>query len=51
MAAVADNIEVRNIKSLTVKINKMLKLNLLLYDPERSLVKRIKIEQTRRNIK
>ena len=50
VAAVADNIEVRNIKSLTVKINKMLKLNLL-HDPERSLVKRIKIEQTRRNVK
>ncbi len=50
VAAVADNIEVRNIKSLSVKINKSIKLNLL-HDPERSLVKRIKNEQIRRNIK
>ena len=50
VAAVADNIEIRNIKSLTVKINKKIKLNLL-HDPERSLVKRIKIEQLRKNIK
>tara|TARA_B100001029_G_C15039775_1_gene442749 strand:- start:981 stop:1739 length:759 start_codon:yes stop_codon:yes gene_type:complete len=50
VAAVADNVEVRNIKSLRVKINKKIKLNLL-HDPERSLVKRIKIEQIRRNTK
>ena len=50
IAAVADNVEIRNIKSLIVKVNKKIKLNLL-HDPERSLVKRIKIEQLRRNTK
>jgi NAD+ kinase len=48
VAAVADNIEIRNIKSLTIKTNKNINLTLL-HDPERSLVKRIKIEQTRKN--
>ena len=48
VAAVADNIEIRNIKSLTLKTNKNINLTLL-HDPERSLVKRIKIEQIRRN--
>jgi NAD+ kinase len=48
VAAVADNIEIRNIKSLTIKTNKKINLTLL-HDPERSLVKRIKIEQTRKN--
>ena len=50
IAAVADNIEIRNIKSINVKVNKKLKLNLL-YDKDRSLVKRIKIEQIRKNTK
>jgi NAD+ kinase len=50
IAAVADNIEIRNIKSLTVFINKKIKLYLL-HDPERSLVKRIKIEQARKEVK
>ena len=48
VAAVADNVEIRNIKSLSVKTNKNINLTLL-YDPDRSLVKRIKIEQLRRN--
>ena len=48
VAAVADNIEIRNIRFLKVKVNKQIKLNLL-HDPERSLVKRIKIEQLRKN--
>jgi NAD+ kinase len=48
VAAVADNIEIRNIKSLTIKTNKNINLTLL-HDPERSLVKRIKIEQIRKN--
>ena len=48
VAAVADNIEIRNIKTLTVKIKKSINL-VLLYDPERSLVKRIKLEQLRKN--
>tara|TARA_B110000967_G_scaffold177475_1_gene191612 strand:- start:315 stop:761 length:447 start_codon:yes stop_codon:yes gene_type:complete len=50
VAAVADNIEIRNIKYLTVKIKKSINL-ILLHDPERSLVKRIKLEQLRKNIK
>ena len=48
VAAVADNIEIRNIKNLTLKTNKNINLTLL-HDPERSLVKRIKVEQIRRN--
>jgi len=48
LAAVADNIEVRNIKSLRIKTNKDIKIKLL-YDKNRSLVKRIKVEQARRN--
>ncbi len=49
IAAVADNIEIRNIKSLTVKTKKNISLTLL-HDPKRSLVKRIKLEQIRKNI-
>jgi len=48
VAVVADNIEIRNIKSLTVSIKKNINL-ILLHDPKRSLAKRIKIEQLRRN--
>ena len=50
IAAVADNIEVRNIKILQIKTNKSVKIALL-HDRDRSLVKRIKIEQLRRNTK
>ncbi len=50
VAAVADNIEVRNIKSLLIKINKRIKINLL-YDNNRTLFKRILIEQIRKNTK
>ena len=49
VASVADNFEVRNIQSLSVKINKKLKINLL-YDKGRSLIKRIKKEQARRKV-
>ena len=45
--AVADNLEVRNAKSITVKTNYKIKFNLL-YDSSRSLEKKIKIEQLRR---
>jgi len=48
VAAVADNFEIRNIRSLIVKTNNKLKINLL-YDKDRSLVKKIKIEQVRKN--
>ena len=47
ISAVADNYEVRNAKSITVKTNKKIKFNLL-YDPNRSLQKKIKVEQLRR---
>ena len=50
IAAVADNIEVRNVKSLKIKISNNIKLALL-HDRDRSLVKKIKIEQLRKNIK
>jgi NAD+ kinase len=47
VSAVADNLEVRNAKSITVKTNNKIKFNLL-YDKNRSLQKKIKIEQIRR---
>ena len=47
ISAVADNIEVRNAKSILVKTNHKIKFNLL-YDKNRSLQKKIKIEQLRR---
>ena len=49
ISAVADNIEVRNAKNVIVKTNKKIKFNLL-YDKSRSLQKKIKIEQLRREI-
>ena len=47
ISAVADNIEVRNAKNIIVKTNQKLKFNLL-YDRNRSLQKKIKIEQLRK---
>jgi NAD+ kinase len=47
ISAVADNIEVRNAKNITIKTNQKIKFNLL-YDANRSLQKKIKIEQLRR---
>ena len=47
ISAVADNLEVRNAKSITVKTNNKIRFNLL-YDKNRSLQKKIKIEQIRR---
>ena len=47
ISAVADNLEFRNAKSVKIKINKKIKFNLL-YDSNRSLQKKIKIEQIRR---
>ena len=47
ISAVADNLEVRNAKSITVKINNKIKFNLL-YDKNNSLQKKIKIEQIRK---
>ena len=47
ISAVADNLEVRNAKLIIVKIDNKIKFNLL-YDKNRSLQKKIKIEQIRR---
>jgi NAD+ kinase len=47
ISAVADNLEVRNAKSISVQTNNKVKFNLL-YDKNRSLQKKIKIEQLRR---
>jgi len=47
ISAVADNVEVRNAKLIQIKMNKKIKFNLL-YDSSRSLQKKIKIEQIRR---
>ena len=47
ISAVADNIEVRSAKNIIVKTNQKIKFNLL-YDQNRSLQKKIKIEQLRK---
>ena len=47
ISTVADNLEVRNAKSISIKTNNKIKFNLL-YDKNRSLQKKIKIEQIRR---
>ena len=47
ISAVADNLEVRNAISIIIKTNYKIKFNLL-YDKSRSLEKKIKIEQLRR---
>jgi NAD+ kinase len=47
ISAVADNIEVRNAKNIIIKTNQKIKFNLL-YDQNRSLQKKIKIEQLRK---
>tara|TARA_B100000767_G_scaffold20438_1_gene18519 strand:- start:716 stop:1486 length:771 start_codon:yes stop_codon:yes gene_type:complete len=47
ISAVADNLEVRNAQSVTVKTNSKIKFNLL-YDSNKGLQKKIKIEQLRK---
>ncbi len=49
ISAVSDNIEVRNAKSISIKTNKKIKFNLF-FDKNRSLQKKIKIEQLRNEI-
>ena len=49
ISAVADNLEVRNAKNIIVKTNHKIKFHLL-YDQNRSLQKKIKIEQLRKEI-
>ena len=50
ISAVADNIEYRNAKTISIKTIKKIKFNLL-YDSNRSLQKKIKIEQLRKETK
>ena len=47
ISATADNVEVRNIKKIIIKVNKKINFNLL-YDKKNSLHKKIKIEQLRK---
>ena len=49
ISAVADNLEVRNAKTIVIKKNNKIKFNLL-YDKNRSLQKKIKVEQLRKEI-
>ena len=44
ISVVADNIEVRNIKNVSIKINNSIKFKLL-YDRNNSLTKKISLEQ------
>jgi len=50
ISAVADNVEVRNAKKISIKINKKIIFKLL-HDKNNSLQKKIKIEQLRRETK
>ena len=49
ISAVADNVEVRNAKKITVKVQTKIKF-ILLYDKNSSLQKKIKLEQIRKEI-
>ena len=49
ISAVADNVEVRNAKTITIKTNKKIKFQLL-YDKNRDLQKKIKIEQLKKEV-
>ena len=49
ISAVADNIEIRNAKKIIVTVHKKIRFNLL-YDKNRSLQKKIKLEQVRKSI-
>ena len=49
VSAVADNVEVRNAKKIIIKVQKKIKFNLL-YDRNKSLQNKIKLEQIRKEI-
>ena len=49
ISAVDDNIEIRNAKKVTIQIKKNIKYNLL-YDQNKSLDKKIKLEQLRKEM-
>ena len=46
VSVVADNVEIRDIKSVKIKVNNLIKFKLL-YDRNNSLTKKIKLEQTK----
>ena len=48
ISAVADNYEIRNAKTIYIKVNNYIKFNLL-YDKSNSLHKKIKLEQLRKD--
>ena len=48
ISAVADNYEIRNAKTIYIKVNNQIKFNLL-YDKSSSLHKKIKLEQLRKD--
>jgi len=50
ISAVADNLEFRNAKLISIKINSRIKFNLL-YDRNKSLQKKIKIEELRNEVR
>lgn len=50
VSVVADNIEVRNIKKVSIKVNNSIRFKLL-YDRNSSLTKKIKLEQLRKETK
>ena len=45
VSVVADNVEIRNIKNVTIKMNNKMRFKLL-YDKNNSLTKKIKLEQS-----
>ena len=47
VSVVADNVEVRNIKSVRIRVNNSIKFKLL-YDKNNSLIKKIRLEQLRK---
>ena len=49
ISAVADNVEVRNVKKVNIRVHQKLKFNLL-YDKNSSLQKKIKLEQLRKEV-
>jgi len=49
VSAVADNIEVKNIKKVSIKMNKKIKFKLL-FDKKSSLIKKIKLEQNKKKL-
>ncbi len=49
MSAVADNVEVRNARKIVISVQNKIKFNLL-YDKNKSLQKKIKLEQLRNEV-